>query len=312
MALILYASELAACVGMNKYKSAEDVKPLVWERWDPLSFRSASERDSVTQKSGEEVFAALGQTVHSLVTRAVLSETERTATNIVQDAMHQTANATTPTTDKAVEQIRLAKSKGDGNIDEACKTLVGSREIAVALNKSLEKDCSAADIRRVIDRVLVKDVKEARETVVREVNTRRGVQNEHKGIASYEKSKRIKLSDKNSKFYKKCIGETDSGTSVYVGGRVDGLAPDRVIEVKCRRSHFFKSLPIYEKVQTQAYLFLTEKPLVEVVQKLDGVVCSDEYGVDTDFWADVCVKALKFASDLENLIHTTSRSENPI
>ena len=81
---------------------------------------------------------------------------------------------------------------------------------------------------------------------------------------------------------------------------MDGLTPDKVVEVKCRRNRFFTSLPMYEKVQAQAYLFLTGKPAVEVVQKYDGLTRSDEYAADAEFWGEVCDKALVFASDLEH------------
>jgi len=294
MALIIYASELAACVGMNKYKSVEDAKMDVWRRWDAPSFHRAS-----SVKSPEEVYSSLRPGVQKLVSRAVSSETEKAATNVVQVALNEKANTVTA---EAVQAIVVAASKKQP-VDEACKTLVGSREIAESLNKI--PSCSAADVKRVIDNVLVKDVKEARESVVREVNTRRGTQNEHKGIASYEKSKSVKLHGKNSKFYKTNIGQTGAGTAVYVGGRVDGLTDNKVVEVKCRRNHLFNTLPLYEKVQTQAYLFLTGKNTVEVLQKYDGCTRSDEYTADPDFWNDVCAVALEFASDLENSIAVT-------
>lgn len=93
----------------------------------------------------------------------------------------------------------------------------------------------------------MKNVKQAREFVVREVNTRRRTQNEHKGIASYENSKRMKLHGKNTDFHEKCIRETGVGTKVHVGGRVDGLTPlthEKVIEIKCSRNRLFSTLPL--------------------------------------------------------------------
>lgn len=305
MALVLYASEIAACVGMNKYKSVEDAKMDVWKRWDAPSFRRASAANSLAQKTPEQVYSSLRPSVQKLVSTAVSSETERGATNAVEVALNEKANTVTP---EAIEAIVLAASK-KAPVDEACKTLVGSREIAANLNKSLTDSCSAADVKRVIDSVLVKDVKEARESVVREVNTRRGTQNEHKGIAAYEKSKRVKLHGKNSNFYKKCIGKNRFGSTVYVGGRVDGLTEDKVVEVKCRRNRLFNTLPLYEKVQTQAYLFLTGKKTVEVLQKFDGCTRSDEYSADAEFWSKVCEAALEFASDLENLIGDDSAQD---
>lgn len=296
----LFASEISACVGMNKYKSVEDAKMDVWKRWDPPSFREASERNFiVAHKTPEEVFASIGPSAQKLVSRAISSETEKAATEIVEVVINEKTNDVVAP--EAVQAILKAASDKKP-VDEACRKLVGAPKIADTLNKSLTADSSAADVKRVIDSVLVKDLDEARESVVHQVNTMRGTQNEHKGIASYEKAKRVKLHGKNTQFHIKRIGETSTRTKVNVGGRVDGLTNDKVIEVKSRRHRFFSTLPLYEKVQVQAYMFLTDKPIAEVVQKYDGMMRSDEYVADTEFWAEVCAAALKFASELENLI----------
>ncbi|CAM9692586.1 unnamed protein product, partial [Ectocarpus sp. 12 AP-2014] len=238
MTLILYASELAACVGMNQYKSVEDATMAVWRRWDADSFQESSKLYPLAHKSPEEIFSSIGPSVHKLVSTAVSSKTENEATRIVEAAMNEKANAVS---------------------DEAAREIL-----------------------------------EARESVVREVNCGRGSQNEHRGIASYESAKRVKLRGTNTKFFKKSIGVSDSGTNVYVGGRVDGLTHDRVVEIKCRRNRLFTTLPLYEKVQVQAYLFLTDKPVAEVLQKYDGMTRTDEYVADAEFWSEVCEAALKF------------------
>ena len=69
MSLVIFASELAACVGMNKYKSVEDAKMDVWRRWDAPSFHRAS-----SVKSPEEVYSSLRPGVQKLVSRAVSRE----------------------------------------------------------------------------------------------------------------------------------------------------------------------------------------------------------------------------------------------
>lgn len=241
-------------------------------------------------------------TVQNLVSQAVSSETEKDATNVLRAALNKKANAVTP---EAMQTIMAAATATEKKpLDEACKTLVGSREIAEGISR-ISPCNNAADVKRVIDSILVKDVKEARDSVVREVNTRRGTQNEHKGIATYEKSNGVKLHGKNSKFYQKIIGKTSLGTPVSIGGRVDGFTGDKVVEIKCRRNHLFNTLPLYEKVQTQAYLFLTGKNTVEVLQKYDGATRADNYAADAHFWNNVCEAALKFASDLEIAISTT-------
>ncbi|CAM9400436.1 unnamed protein product, partial [Sphacelaria rigidula] len=211
----LFASEISACVGMNKYKSVEDAKMDVWKRWDPPSFREASKRNFiVAHKTPEEVFASIGPSAQKLVSRAISSETEKAATEIVEVVINEKTN--------------------DVVAPEAVQAIL-----------------KAASDKKPVDEAF---------------NTMRGTQNEHKGIASYEKAKRVKLHGKNTQFHIKRIGETSTRTKVNVGGRVDGLTNDKVIEVKSRRHRFFSTLPLYEKVQVQAYMFLTDKPIAEVVQ----------------------------------------------
>jgi len=43
----IYASELAACIGMNKYRPVQDVAKKVWSRVDPISYKKALERNEI-------------------------------------------------------------------------------------------------------------------------------------------------------------------------------------------------------------------------------------------------------------------------
>lgn len=167
MALVLYASDLAACVGMNKYRSVEDARLCVWERWDPSSFRDASERGLSVPKTPAEIVSSLGTSVWKLVSTAVSLNTEKAATDIVDSVMKEKANTDTKKAVDAILAAKLDKQK----VTDACKALVGAQVVADTLHKSLTEGCVAADVERLIDNVLVQDVKEVKKSVVREVNT---------------------------------------------------------------------------------------------------------------------------------------------
>jgi len=47
--ITLYASEIAACIGLNKYKSVEEMTKKVWCRYDPEGYRKASLRNDTTE-----------------------------------------------------------------------------------------------------------------------------------------------------------------------------------------------------------------------------------------------------------------------
>jgi len=55
------------------------------------------------------------------------------------------------------------------------------------------------------------------------------------------------------------IGRLPSGRPVVVQGRVDGLDPSRVLEIKTRARRLFLSMKEYERIQIDTYLFLTER-----------------------------------------------------
>jgi len=77
-----------------------------------------------------------------------------------------------------------------------------------------------------------------------------------------------------------------------LNGKVDGLVGNRVVEVKTRRYKFFDKLPEYESVQIQAYMFLTDRKLCDLVQSYDNQIkVSSHKFVPTKF--DKIVQAAK-------------------
>ena len=66
---------------------------------------------------------------------------------------------------------------------------------------------------------------------------------------------------------------------------------NRVVEVKCRRSRLFDQVPLYEKVQMHAYMFLTRRTCCDLVQKFGENVRITTMLFDEDFWAAVQSRA---------------------
>ena len=79
---------------------------------------------------------------------------------------------------------------------------------------------------------------------------------------------------------------------------MDGLVEGKVVEVKCRRARFFRWLPEYEKVQIHAYMFLTDRPECDLVQKFDGDVQTTTYVFDEEYWMGVCIDVERLWDEL--------------
>lgn len=299
MSLVIFASELAACIGLNKYKSVNDAKIDFWKRLDVDTFKEASERVNIYKRTSDDIVNTLSNNVKVEMTNAIVIDDEKKATLIVEKVLDKPVNILDK--DK-LESITKTLSSG-GDLEESCLHIVGSKQIIEKL-KALDKDSSVSDVKMVIESVKVKDVEEVRKSVVSSVNTKRGVRNESSGISSYESSKKIKLYDTNDKFHKTQIGKTPIGTRILIGGRVDGLTDDKVVEIKCRRNRFFYNIPIYEKVQLHAYMKMTGRLASDLTQKYNGDVFTETHDFDNQFWDDICESALKFAIDMEELFES--------
>jgi len=297
----LYASELSSCVGKNKYQSVNDAKMTIWKRWDEWSFKAAHERAKFKHVTPEIVLKKLPVSVTDSVSKAVNVKSEDEATRIVEKLMKSPAN--NPTSELIDQFIKCSNDKTT-TILELCEKnkVVGSIQIASNVEKLGEEKLTKESIKNIFDRINVGDVKEARESVVHAVNTKRGIENEGSATKMYEDVKRVKVSHRNDRFLKVKIGNTPRGNAIYVGGKVDGITPDRVIEVKCRRNRFFDTIPEYEKVQIHAYMAVTGLFKTDHIQKYNNETRTTVCEFDPCFWDEVCDIAVHFVNEMHLIL----------
>jgi hypothetical protein len=108
-----------------------------------------------------------------------------------------------------------------------------------------------------------------------------GTENERKAIHHYEEKHQTKVSGSNLKFYKKLIGTTPQNREIWVGGRIDGEAGGRVVEIKNRTKRFMKPLPKYDLCQLQTYLTILDSPEGELVEHLRSKSNTGGGGIQT-------------------------------
>ncbi|KAG7379655.1 hypothetical protein PHYBOEH_011816 [Phytophthora boehmeriae] len=160
--------------------------------------------------------------------------------------------------------------------DEKLQSIVSELGAAPAVNALIQEAAEAKTTQQVakassqVAKTLPKSTPaEVREEVVQFVTSTMhkgfGVKQEAAGIQHYEEKKQTVVKDRNLVFSKRKVAKI-TDFDVLVGGKIDGQADGKVIEVKNRLRRFISPLPKYDVAQLQTYLFilgLTEGELVE-------------------------------------------------
>ena len=110
-------------------------------------------------------------------------------------------------------------------------------------------------------------------------NTNYGTNSEMSAIELFEKQENVKLNTSQD-FYKIPINKTNNKTNnepnndleFYLGGKVDGLHKNYIVEVKNRTRNFFYKTRDYENIQVQLYMYILNYPLVKLVEKYNGEI----------------------------------------
>lgn len=247
--LVIYASELSSCVGLNRYKPLSEVASRVWMRSDPEGHFNARQKFSVEEKKPIEL---------------TLQEVDLT---------------------NSVNKL----------ISTETKNLYSDIDSLVLSLKDLLTEDLASDIKSF-------------------VLTERGKNFEESSLNKMEIKMETKIIDRNAKFYKKYIEyESDMGEKrkLLLGGRIDGITEEgTLVEMKNRQNRIFKDIPMYEKVQVHAYMFLTGIQECKLVQCYNDEDSTSVITFDKDFWEYVLNRLRIFAQCLDKTIHDENKQES--
>jgi hypothetical protein len=328
---MLFASELAAFVGRNRYEDPASAAAKVWRRTSPATYLAAESRVNIVLRTAEDVVQEMGvglaaalhaedecgadAQVDAILQQSLLSKCSPALARDVADVVLGPAG-------NKVERVVRAVEKAAGgpltaaaaqNIQRQATDLVGramstmaatapEAEIQVAdqvdehLKQQLQvkmqeqvreqvREQVQVQVQVLAQSVKVKDRADAATSVKEVVNKGRGTAREPEALELFEQQTGASVRDRNDRFYMANLGT--QANPCWLGGRVDGVCGDRVVEVKCRRNRFFRFLPEYEKVQIHAYMHLTGKRQCELVQKYNGQIRSEVHHFDPEFWAVV-------------------------
>lgn len=291
--VVLNASELAAAINMSNYTTPDQVIAKMLKRRDPkLYYANLAAIDAKLLTAAQ------------LVKQAKLDvSTAQTARNndIADQQVDKLLESKLVDMDhagisKLLDQLvsceagqRLAVLEASLVCTVALKPKIAAKRKLAMLDAAGSPDL--AKLTSLVEMVKVKHSDQLTSAVKSVVNCSRGNTGEAPAIKLYEQQTQRFVTDCNAKLYSKLLIETPD-MKLVLNGKVDGHADNRVVEVKTRRYKFFDKLPDYESVQIQAYMFLTDKKLCDVVQSFDNQIkISSHKFVPTKF--DKIVQAAK-------------------
>ena len=289
----LYASNIAACIGMNPYKGPHKALEEMWINQFPTSYKAAVakiERDMNIKVQTEKEAIKVATSKHRV-------------TNVVKAAMDQSAATTTSAgavaIDATAKQViantvsKRAIKTATQVLKEAGQELARPVKVHVqqVLGADLPMDKKVAAVRhalqsggdmspeaqkagnKIVDTLSTASAEAVliQQHVQREIYTGHGTRSEAPAIQVYARRYHRDVREE-TRFRIKPLTALACKREVLIGGKVDGIATcqgeDILVEVKNRMKRLFAEAPIYEKVQTQALLEILGLERGELVQCL--------------------------------------------
>ena len=305
---VLHISELAALIGKNKYKTPDEAKVNIFKRLRPAMYDQAAARTKTQIVSGDQLVeslkldlsaavtatqeqAATARATQIIATTPLISASQRTIDKVTQTLMNADALPEQQLTTRLLEQMASCAATAAPGCSITASAQQRLANAATQLVSNTNKTpVPQTRVATFIQTLKVADCPQATAQVEATVNKRRGTRNEHPAIDMYERQTNTKVAGNNARFYMCNVGSVSH--PCYIGGYVDGLRGDRVIEVKCRRNRLFNWLPAYEKVQITAYMHVAGKPKCDLVQKFGAALDIKTYEFDAVYWnqitTDIC------------------------
>jgi len=257
------ASDVAALLGKNKYKTQEEIFEKIAIENNFIESKESYLLKEVQAKMQDEIADVIhSKSAGELETCMDIFE-RKTEDLILSDIVRRTMGEA-PIFTNEIETSTEAKSA----FVEVCKQSKNSVEaLRLANNDPAVKK-------------FMKESKEVKESV-KSINTLRGQILEEKSTDAYQQTTNIPVKLRNSKCY------TYTKNNWLIAGRVDGLTDDAVVETKTRR-RFWKYVPEYDLVQLRCYMKLCNKQIGILNEQFpDGTSRETRIDWSNDVWNDI-------------------------
>ena len=135
-------------------------------------------------------------------------------------------------------------------------------------------------------------------SVKQDLRMKRGNIKEDNNLNKTQIKRNIVIDSRNSQMYEKELYcDPERKFNIILRGKIDGMNDEYVVETKNRTKRLFNMIPDYEKVQLNAYMFMTGKEKALHIECFNEDQNSVEYDFDKLFWEDCYEKVINFTND---------------
>jgi len=177
------------------------------------------------------------------------------------------------------------------------ENMIKQQVLTKSLNENITEDQSKKKADEVLKAMPVLN-KCMESSVKQDLRMKRGNIKEDKNLDKTQQKRNIVIDSRNSQMYEKELYIDPEGKYVvFLRGKVDGMNDEYVVETKNRTKRLFNMIPDYEKVQLNAYMFMTGKEKALHIECYNDDQNSVEYDFDKLFWDDCLDKVIGFTND---------------
>jgi hypothetical protein len=261
---ILYASEIAACMGIHRYQKRHDVLKQVFKRIDQgIHWRKT--RQLLVQHQVE--ITSITQLTQQVVAKEGLSDAMNQLSSQSTEN-HVQLNEAVKTFENTIKQRENELSSQQVNLQEKLSELTAAPQVT----ENTEQKIKEIQVQIKAQTTQKLQLEQVKQHLINEKITTYGRDKEQQ-IVQQKMVGDIK--DNNCELFVYPMGELNHANSVSAGGpewaisgRVDGFRHGVMIEIKNRKNKIFDPLPDYDYVQVQTYCQITDQPYIILIQCL--------------------------------------------
>jgi hypothetical protein len=188
------------------------------------------------------------------------------------------------------KELKLPEQSTKKDIEKKINTMC----IAPQLDKQTEQE-SHISLHKILEQTpIVKKLLE--KSAYSDLIKARGTHKEDSSLNHSEKKNKLVIQKRNNRLYTRVL-YLDDICRIIVQGKIDGMiGTDTVVESKNRSKRLFYKIPIYEKVQLEAYLYLTQTKKALHIENYNEMTNEQYYDHDKLFWDECSEKLITYVT----------------
>ena len=199
--------------------------------------------------------------------------------------------------DKDLKCIKNELKIDENSSLKQVENMIKQQVMTKSLNENITEDQSKKKVDDVLKAMPVLN-KCMEGSVKQDLRMKRGNIKEDKNLDKTQQKRNIVIDSRNSQMYERELYIDPGGRfAVFLRGKVDGMNDEYVVETKNRTKRLFNMIPDYEKVQLNAYMFMTDKEKALHIECYNDDQNSVEYDFDKLFWEDCLDKVIDFTNN---------------